>query len=72
VHARRSGGGQGGGQRRVPVQVLVAEAPLVREAEQADETSGAATVRELAELSGAGCPFGRRARGKKWSRRGVA
>lgn len=46
--------GQGDGQRRVPVQVLVAEAPLVREAEQADETSGAATVRELAELSGAG------------------
>jgi hypothetical protein len=45
--------GQGDGQRRVPVQVLVAEAPLVREAERADEISGAARVREVAELSGA-------------------
>jgi len=46
--------GQGDGQRRVPLQVLVAEAPLVREAEHADETSGAATIREMPELSGAG------------------
>lgn len=46
--------GRGDGQRRVPVQVLAAQAPLLREAEQADETSGAAAVREMAELSGAG------------------
>ncbi len=53
VHALTVVVGQGDGQRRVPVQVLVADAPLVREAERADEVSGAATVREMAELSGA-------------------
>jgi len=55
--------GQDDGQRRVPVQVLVAEAPLVREAERADEISGAATVREMAELSDAhGVEFAGRGR----------
>jgi hypothetical protein len=45
--------GQGDDPRRVPVQVLVAEAPLVGEAERADEIAGLATVRDAAELSGA-------------------
>ncbi len=40
-------------ERRVPVQVLVARAPLVREVEQADETSGVAAVIDAPELSGA-------------------
>lgn len=44
---------QGGSQRRVPAQVLVAETSLVREAEQADQVSGATAIRELGELSGA-------------------
>jgi len=43
----------GDSQRRVPVAALVAESPLVREAERADEISGAAAVCELAEISGA-------------------
>lgn len=41
-------------QRRVAVQALVAASPLVCEAERAGEVSGAAAVREVAELSGAG------------------
>lgn len=44
---------QGGELRRARVQVLVAAAPLVREAEQADEISSAAAVQDAVELSGA-------------------
>lgn len=44
---------RGDQERRVPVQVLVASAPLVREAEAADGMSGEVAVAELPELSGA-------------------
>ncbi|MFW6437798.1 MAG: hypothetical protein ACOCZ7_02185 [Armatimonadota bacterium] len=44
---------EGGRERRVPVQVLVAHAPLVREAELADGSSGAAKIVDVPELSGA-------------------
>jgi hypothetical protein len=62
IHALTVAVDHGDGQRRVPAQVLVAEAPLVREAEAplvreaegADEISGAAAVRDAAEISGAG------------------
>ncbi len=40
--------------RRVPAQVLVADAPLVREAEKADDISGDVARAELPEASGAG------------------
>ncbi|MEA3401460.1 MAG: LamG domain-containing protein [Armatimonadota bacterium] len=43
----------GDAERRIPVQVLVARAPLVREAEQADSIAGEASVVEVPELSGA-------------------
>ena len=39
-------------ERRVPAQILVANTPLVREAEQADEISGNAVVAEIPDLSG--------------------
>jgi hypothetical protein len=39
--------------RRIPLQVLVADAPLVREAEGADDLSGQVAKAPLAELSGA-------------------
>lgn len=45
---------QGENCRRVPAQVLVADVPLVREAEQADQLSGAMDLRRLGELSGGG------------------
>ena len=44
---------EGDRRRRVPAAVLVAAAPLVREAEKADRITGSASVAELAELSGA-------------------
>ncbi|MGD8240030.1 MAG: LamG domain-containing protein, partial [Armatimonadota bacterium] len=44
----------GRGERRIPAQVLVARAPLVREAEQADEMSGAVKAAGVPELSNAG------------------
>jgi hypothetical protein len=40
--------------RRVPAQVLVADAPLVREAEKADTAAGSVQPVDLGELSGAG------------------
>ncbi len=43
---------EGGRERRVPAQVLVASAPLVREAEQADATSDAVGATALPEASG--------------------
>ncbi len=45
---------QGDQMRRIPVQVLVAEAPLAAEAEQAAELAGNVKQLEDAELSGAG------------------
>jgi len=44
---------EGKSARRMSAQVLVAEAPLVREAEHADDITGQAAVSELAEASGA-------------------
>ena len=44
---------QGGRQRRVPVQVLVARAPLVREAEKADKTAGKVATSDNPQASGA-------------------
>ncbi len=44
-----------GGVRRVPLDVLVAEAPLIREAETADAMSGDVSSTEVPELSGAAC-----------------
>ncbi len=41
----------GASERRVPAEALVADAPLVREAERADEISGEAAAAEVAELS---------------------
>jgi hypothetical protein len=42
-----------GHERRLSAQALVAEAPLVREAEEADEVTGEAAVAPLVEASGA-------------------
>lgn len=44
---------EGDARRRVPVQVMIADAALAQEAEEADETSGEVEVAELVELSGA-------------------
>ncbi len=45
--------GDGDAQRRTRIEVLAAQAPLVREAETHDELVGMASVRDVAELSGA-------------------
>jgi len=44
---------EGGHERRVAAQVLVAQSPLAREAEAADEVTGAVAPADLAEASGA-------------------
>ena len=53
IQAMRVAVGEGKTARRVPVQVLVADAPLVREAEAADGFSGDVAKAPAAELSGA-------------------
>jgi len=47
--------GAGGAGRRIPVQILLADAPLAREAEAADRKTGKAGTVERPELSGAAC-----------------